>query len=188
MSARTVPAAQVAYEIRKRLPGVGRVKLHKLLYKCQGHHLAWYDEPMFSDAICAWDMGPVVTSVWHADKESPKANGERWPVLEERVLNTIGYVISRYGDMSGAELMNLTHSETPWIRANAHRLPVRRSAKIRTDWIKDYHIAADLAEQEDQPQFDPDQVTALLSTVTEQSSRSLQPDSLDDIHAWARRG
>jgi uncharacterized phage-associated protein len=188
MPARTVPAAQVAYEIRKRLPRVRQVKLHKLLYKCQGHHLAWYDEPLFSDTISAWDMGPVVTSVWHADKEPPAARGERWPVLDERVLNTIGYVISRYGDMSGTELMSLTHSETPWIRANTHRLPVRRSAKIRTDWIRDYHIAADLAEREDQPQFDPDQVKALLNAATERSSRSLQPDSLNDIRAWARRG
>jgi uncharacterized phage-associated protein len=189
MPTRTIPAAQVADEIRRRLPGVGELKLQKLLYKCQGHHLAWYDEPMFSDTISAWDMGPVVPNVWRADKEQPPSIDERWPALGERVLNTIGYVISRYGEMSGTNLMNLTHSETPWIRANAHRLPVRRSAKIRTEWIKDYHVAADLAEQEDQPQVDPDEVKALLNAAAaERPSRPLQPDSLDDIRAWARRG
>jgi uncharacterized phage-associated protein len=188
MPARTVSAAQVVHEIRKRLPGVGQVKLHKLLYKCQGHHLAWYDEPMFSDTISAWDMGPVVTSVWHADREQPPAGGVRWPAIEERVLNTIGYVISRYGDMSGTDLMNLTHSETPWIRANAHRLPMRRSAKIKTEWIRDYHIAAELVEQEDQPQFDPDEVKALLNAAAKQPSRPLRPDSLADLRAWAQRG
>lgn len=187
MASRTVPAAQVAYEIRKRLPGVGKVKLHKLLYKCQGHHLAWYDQPMFSDTISAWDMGPVVTSVWHGDKE-PVDSGGRWPPLDERVLNTIGYVISRYGGMSGADLMNLTHSEFPWIRANTYR-PVRRSAKIRTEWIKEYHREAALAEREDRPQFDPDDVSALLTAVTQQQpGRTAKPDSLDDINAWARRG
>jgi uncharacterized phage-associated protein len=184
----TVSAAQVAYEIRRRLPGVGQVKLHKLLYKCQGHHLAWYDEPMFSDNISAWDMGPVVTSVWHADKDQPSTPGERWPEPAERVLNTIGYVISRYGEMSGTELMHLTHSETPWIRANAHRLPMRRSSKIKTEWIRDYHVDANVAEQEDQPQFDPNEVEKHLKMVADQASRSAQPDSLDLIRAWARRG
>ena len=187
MSTSTASAAQVAYEIRKRLPGVGQVKVHKLLYKCQGHHLAWYDEPIFSDMICAWDMGPVVPSVWHAERDLPPAPGERLPELGERVLNTIGYVTSRYGQISGTDLMNSTHSESPWIRANAQRFP-RRSARIKTEWIKDYYVAAGEVEQEDQFSFDPNEVRALLTAAAAQPSRQIQPDSLDDIRAWARRG
>jgi uncharacterized phage-associated protein len=35
-------------------------KLHKLLYYCQGHHLATFGLPLFDESISAWDMGPVV--------------------------------------------------------------------------------------------------------------------------------
>ena len=54
----TLSAHSVAVELRHRLPGVGVKKLHKLLYYCQGHHLATFGLPLFSESISAWDMGP----------------------------------------------------------------------------------------------------------------------------------
>ena len=51
-------AADVAAELRRRLPGIGAKKLHKLLYYCQGHHLADIRHPLFIESIAAWDMGP----------------------------------------------------------------------------------------------------------------------------------
>ncbi len=33
-------AHDVAAQVRQRVPGVGTKKLHKLLYYCQGHHMA----------------------------------------------------------------------------------------------------------------------------------------------------
>lgn len=38
----TVSAYEIAAELRKRLPGIGTKKLHKLLYYCQGHHLSTF--------------------------------------------------------------------------------------------------------------------------------------------------
>jgi len=68
MTPAPVPARDVAAEIRRRLPGVGVKKLHKLLYYCQGHHLAAFGAPLFSQSISAWDMGPVVGELWHEEK------------------------------------------------------------------------------------------------------------------------
>src|SRR5664280_2278327 len=42
-------------------------------------------------------------------------------VLDEAVLNTVGYVVSRYGALTGSDLERLTHSEDPWIDADSKR-------------------------------------------------------------------
>ena len=55
-----VSAHDVAAELRRQLPGLPTKKLHKLLYHCQGHHLAHFSEPLVAEAVMAWDMGPVV--------------------------------------------------------------------------------------------------------------------------------
>jgi len=98
----TVSAHDIARELRARRPGLPAVKLHKLLYYCQGHHLATFGKPLFREAISAWDMGPVVTAVCKQDDTGtvPQTRSE----LTEAHLNTIGYVLSRYGALSGRDL------------------------------------------------------------------------------------
>src|SRR5688500_5047510 len=46
---------------RHHRDGAGRrqVKLQKLLYYAQGWLLAWYREPLFTDAVEAWAWGPA---------------------------------------------------------------------------------------------------------------------------------
>ena len=86
--AMAVSAHDVARALRARLPGIGALKLQKLLYYCQGHHLAATGEPLFTEAIKAWDNGPVVGQLWHAER-----HGEPEPPahdLTEGQLNTIG--------------------------------------------------------------------------------------------------
>jgi uncharacterized phage-associated protein len=114
-------AYDVATEIRTRLPGVPVKKLHKLLYYCQAHHVATFNRPLFSETISAWDMGPVVGELWRREKEGAAQEMPPARRLTEAELNTIGYVLSRYGNLSGTDLERLTHSETPWIDADATR-------------------------------------------------------------------
>ena len=59
---------RVAAEIRRRRIGIGKARLHKLLYYVQGYHLAWRGTPAFEDNIEAWEKGPVVAALWHAEK------------------------------------------------------------------------------------------------------------------------
>ena len=131
----TVSVHDVAAALRQRLPGLTVKKLHKLLYYCQGHHLASFGEPLFGETVSAWDMGPVVGELWYAEKHGelpvPRAD------LNEKQLNTIGYVVSRYGALSGSDLRHLTHAETPWRRADEHRPPGGR-ARVKPSAMAHY--------------------------------------------------
>src|SRR4051812_11408513 len=86
----TRSAHDVAAEIRRRLPGVPTKRLHKLLYYCQGHHLATFGEPLFSETISAWDMGPVVGQLWYAESQQGGPLNDGLHDLDEGELNTVG--------------------------------------------------------------------------------------------------
>jgi uncharacterized phage-associated protein len=124
-------ASDIALALRARLPGLPQKKLHKLLYYCQGHHLAALGEPLFKESISAWDMGPVVGSLWKAEQDGGPGPGRP---LDERALNTVGYVVSRYGKLSGRDLEILTHNEAPWLKADETREP-HGSVRIEQEWL-----------------------------------------------------
>ncbi len=109
----TVSAHDVARELRARLPGgAGRAKIQKLLYYCQGWHLAHYGEPMFAERIEAWKDGPVVATLW-ADEQHDRPVPGRHEVSAS-YLDVLEYVVDRYGGDTGAQLIDRTHGETPW--------------------------------------------------------------------------
>lgn len=152
----------IAAEIRRRRPGIGVVKLHKLLYFAQGHHLATFDQPLFEDTVSAWDKGPVVGALWghetHGEPIEPHPEQ-----LDEAMLNTIAYVLSRYGQLSGAELIQLTHGQDPWTAADRRREP-SSSAAIDRDRMRDYFRAIAADDDDDIP-IDVDQISAWMSDV-----------------------
>ncbi|MGH3941853.1 MAG: Panacea domain-containing protein [Pseudonocardiaceae bacterium] len=148
-------AHDIATALRQRQPGMPVKKLHKLLYYCQGHHLAAFGEPLFGEHLEAWDMGPVVADLWRAEKHGslpPPAQQ-----LGEAELNTICYVLSRYGELTGRDLENLSHGEDPWLIADQGRSP-GASARIDPEVITRYF--RDHGEEEDD--LDPDVVSAWL--------------------------
>ena len=117
-NAQVASARDVALEIERRLPGVGEVKLHKLLYYVQGYHLAWEQGPAFAEDIEAWELGPVVARLWRNRKNrildkigrSSRSSG----ALPDSVRDITANVISRFGKMSGTDLIKATHAEDPW--------------------------------------------------------------------------
>jgi uncharacterized phage-associated protein len=171
---RAVPvhARDVAAAVRQRLPGVGVKKLHKLLYYCQGHHLATFGRPLFDETVSAWDMGPVVGCLWFAEKQGV-AQSEPPVQLGEAELNTVGYVFSRYGRLSGRDLEVLSHGEDPWLQADRHRRP-GESTRIEPDWMRAFFAAAD---DDDAIPLDSDVVSAWLAGARE---RSENPPAHDD--------
>lgn len=180
LSGMPVSAHDVAAVLRKRQPDLPVKKLHKLLYYCQGHHLATFDEPLFVETISAYDMGPVVGTLWHQEKHGgvPSATGE----LGEAELNTIGYVLSRYGALSGIDLEHLTHGELPWQLANATRVPGGR-ARIERDWMRDYFRGPGAAGADpDSPgPLDSEAVARLLAGAESRRGGPVTPDSWADI-------
>lgn len=180
-------AHDVAAELRRRLQGLGVKKQHKLLYYCQGHHLATFGEPLFSETISAWDMGPVVGELWYAEKNGqvPSAPGEP---LSEAQLNTIGYVISRYGALTGADLERLTHNESPWCEANKNRLP-GSAARIPIEALRAFFVTPQGADDDtDALLLDTDDVAAWLGQVKGVPADAPAFDSLAEIRARLVRG
>jgi uncharacterized phage-associated protein len=183
----SVSAHVIAEELRRRLPGLGKKKQHKLLYYCQGHHLATFGEPLFRETISAWDMGPVVGRLWYEQRagEVPMDLEE----LDEAELNTIGYVISRYGALSGADLEHLTHSEDPWRDADRSRRP-GESVRIPIESIRAYFQAADDDEGDGEtPPPDSHAVATWLKTVNPSHAEQQRPrDSLDALRRFLSVG
>jgi uncharacterized phage-associated protein len=157
----TASAHDVAAALRERLPGLGTKQVHKLLYYCQGHHLASTDNVIFSENLYAWDMGPVVASLWRDERD--RAPRPEPHVLSEAELNTVGYVVSRYGRLGGNDLERLTHHEDPWLAADRRRAQ-GGSDRIEHDWLREF-FAADARPDPDagEPLPDPEVVTAWLA-------------------------
>lgn len=157
----TASAHDIAAALRERLPGLGQKQLHKLLYYCQGHHLASVGDMIFSENIYAWDMGPVVASLWRDEREqAPRPEPH---TLTEAELNTVGYVVSRYGRLSGNDLERLTHNEDPWLTADRRRAE-GGSDRIEHEWLKAFFVAdARLDPDAGEPLPDPEVVTAWLA-------------------------
>lgn len=137
----TVSAHDVARELRARLPkGTGKAKIQKLLYYCQGWHLAHYGEPMFSDRIEAWKDGPVVAALW-ADEEHNRPLPRRQEVAASH-LDVVEYVVERYGSESGGQLIDRTHAEAPWRSLNeAGVVPSKPSPVIEVDSLRAFFSA-----------------------------------------------
>lgn len=127
-----VSAHDVARELRRRLRGAGDVKIHKLLYYCQGWHAAWTGQPLFTERIEAWVNGPVVAELWRDEKhDRPRPSPQK---ISEKGLETIDFVVGRYGQFTGKTLIRATHLEDPW----------RDASEIEDSWAtRDPEITVD---------------------------------------------
>ncbi|MFF0655354.1 MULTISPECIES: type II toxin-antitoxin system antitoxin SocA domain-containing protein [Micromonospora] len=120
------------------LAEVGRVtamKLEKLVYYCQGWHLARTGAPLFAEPIEAWREGPVVPLLYRQHRQQlyvsdwPLGNASR---LTDAQLDCVRWVTREYGKFSAAELSTMTHNELPW-RAARGALPESASSSEHLD-------------------------------------------------------
>jgi uncharacterized phage-associated protein len=166
-------AHDVAAALRARHPHLPTVKLHKLLYYCQGHHLATFGRPLFQESLSAWDLGPVVGALWRAEKNGETVEHRE---LDEASLNTVGYVLSRYGGLTGEDLVRLTHSEEPWRLADVDRRP-GTSTTIRNEWIEEFFRSSASAAEEDEIVLDAAVVARWLDGAERSRDVPATPDS-----------
>lgn len=99
--------------------GLSNLKLQKLLYYSQGHALAKWGRPLFTQQIEAWAHGPVVADVYHQYKDFGKnpleIDGEiDWAVTDDATDALLASVWRTYGEFSAWRLREMTHAETPW--------------------------------------------------------------------------
>lgn len=99
---------------------LSNLKLQKLLYYAQGHHLALYGEPLFDDEIYAWSHGPVVPAVWRAFREFGSSDVTidpddfEWDEVDPDTTEFLIDVWENYGGFGAWRLRTMTHSEPPW--------------------------------------------------------------------------
>lgn len=167
--------------LRERLRGLPTKKLHKLLYYCQGHHLATFGEPLFRETISAWDMGPVVGTLWHQEKHGDVLDVQS--EMTEAQLSTVGYVLSRYGALTGLDLEHLTHGEAPWQLADRDRRPGERT-RIEHDWIKRYFETGGMSDNDDDDiLLGSASVTEWLRDAELRRGEPVRPDSPEELRA-----
>jgi len=98
---------------------ISNLKIQKLVYYCQGFHLAITGKALFEEEIEAWLHGPVVPSLYQEYKQYgadaiPIPKNFNSSVLTAIEKETIIDVYEVYGQYSALKLRNLTHNETPW--------------------------------------------------------------------------
>ncbi|MGW7532093.1 Panacea domain-containing protein [Amycolatopsis sp. NPDC054798] len=100
--------------IQTRLPDAGTMALCKLAYYTQAWHLTWEGSALYPEQIEAWKDGPVPRAAWHALRAGREGRAEALTPTERE---TVDAVISFYGEMTGWQLRELSHSERPWLEA-----------------------------------------------------------------------
>ncbi|MCL1922730.1 MAG: DUF4065 domain-containing protein [Propionibacteriaceae bacterium] len=113
---------------------LGEVQAQKLVYYAQGWNLAWDGGPLFDEAIEAWEMGPVIRSL-RGGMDSPEQPSEELGLSDQQQEN-IRAVVDFYGALTGVELKELTHTETPWAQTYAEK-EEKGTSVIPTDLMRE---------------------------------------------------
>lgn len=121
----------------------------------------------------------MVGTLWHAEKEGSAEPGP--PISDEAILNTIGYVVSRYGNLTGNDLERLTHAEDPWRDADQNR------AARGSVWIPNDEIACFFRDNADEPE-DVGVDAAELADWLRRSSPDQPTLSVDTVESIRSRG
>lgn len=133
--ARTV--ADVATYILERMDTITTMKLQKLAFYAQVQHLVTTGVPLFPEDFQAWRGGPVVPELYalHRGKflirPGELSSGDS-SALTDAERELIDGVCSALGGMTGAELSERTHQESPWLDARAGRAPSDPSDAVIT--------------------------------------------------------
>jgi uncharacterized phage-associated protein len=113
------------------------LKLQRLVYYCQGFHLALYGKPLFPEPIEAWKRGPVCPLLYRALKPAGI-----YPVFEldakddsltESEKQLIADVYWEYGQFAAWKLGDMTRKETPWAAAQTNEAISQESMKTFFD-------------------------------------------------------
>ena len=125
--------------IVERCPEVTKMKLSKLLYFADKEHLLAYGKPITGDRYVKMEYGPVPSSGYNLLKRDERASVEDQTLfdrhlsvdgndlslkepynpraLAETDREIIDSVLSKYGNLSAAQLSKVSHHEPAWSNA-----------------------------------------------------------------------
>lgn len=132
------------YILDKVLPNMSHKKLQKLCYYVQAWALAVRGSRFMDCEFQAWVHGPVCKELYDCCKYGIN-NVYEIPQLYEIDADDahfIDVVLGMYGDLTGAELELLTHSEPPWMEARGGlRYWESSSSIISEDLMASYYLS-----------------------------------------------
>lgn len=124
MSARTTASAVADWLIawsEQMEAERSHLKIQKLLYYAQGHHLHRYGTPLFDDPMEAWAHGPVVPRIYHllkghgsADCDLIDPDSFDWDTYGDELNAFLVGLWEAYAPLSAWALREQTHTEAPW--------------------------------------------------------------------------
>lgn len=120
---------------------ITNLRLQKLLYFVQANVLVDTKKPCFDDEMEAWDYGPVVPAVYNEYcrfKSQAIDSAEEYDISDSSIKDIIDGVLDFLSDTDTFELVQITHSQTPWIEARQRGL----HAVISKESIKNFFEAA----------------------------------------------
>jgi uncharacterized phage-associated protein len=122
---------------------VDQLTLQKLVSYAQAFHLAAYEAPLFSNAIEAWEYGPVIRVLrfrfgkYKADPIDPSEATN--PVVDAHVRSWLDEVWAAFGQFPGTDLANMWHEHEPYQEARATAQPGQPPHEvISPDRMSDY--------------------------------------------------
>ncbi len=103
---------------------MSNLKLQKILYFIQAQYLVGEGTACFDDEIEAWDFGPVVPTVYQYYRgygsvsiiESGESSRNQCRILPYD-QNIINQIVEYFRDRTAVDLVNLTHTQEPWIKS-----------------------------------------------------------------------
>ena len=104
----------------KEREGITNLKLQKVLYFAQAYYLAKFNKPLFSDAIEAWEYGPVVPKIYRMFKHfgsNSIIGSTNESNLKDEDKENLKKVWDAFGGYSATRLVNITHAHSPWKEA-----------------------------------------------------------------------
>ena len=117
-SEKPVSIFAVAKYILKKQGKLSTLELQKLCYYSQAWHYTWTEKRLIKEEFQAWRNGPVCPKLFyeHRGKFMIAADeiGGDDEELSADAKDSIDIVLEHYGNLSGDELRDLTHSESPW--------------------------------------------------------------------------
>lgn len=175
----------VARALVDRHGSMEAMKLEKLVYYVQAWHVAVHGEPVFAEPIEAWRDGPVVDHLYQQHRQRRQVTS--WPSgdvgrLSADASTLVDVVLGVYGDLSGDDLSQLTHSEGPWVAARRGYGPAERSRQvISVESLKDYYRDKRLAGRRPSDLAVRGIHYGVISAVSDSEMRTLRDRAIAEI-------
>ena len=116
----------LALDDERKDPDITQMKLHKLMYFAQANYLAGPGRRLFDSDVHAFEHGPIIDKIRDEFKKfgrqiivaaddavafNAKVDS---PSLPDSVKAFLDAIWNMFGDLSAAQLRNLSHQDAPW--------------------------------------------------------------------------